>query len=301
MLVGYTPRLTGGSVTMAEHDDGYGPECEALWQRWRSYVDEVRAGGRPAFEEQLETFERIYGDWPAAAGPPPAWRPGPEELEGSNLARFMAEVGVGSYRELHRWSVTHRGEFWQRVIDRLGIVLEQPPDRILDESFGPLHPRWLPGARLNIADSCFQRSPCTIAIAVGREGSDEVETVTFGELEALADRFSAGLERLGLKPGDPVALYMPMTLECIAAYLGAVRAGCPVVSIADSFSAEELVEASGDRRGAAGGDGRRATFAADEPSTWPPSCVPPAPFGRWWCRRTARGRRCVPATWCGMK
>ncbi len=43
-----------------------------------------------------------------------------------------------------------------------------------------------------------------------------------------------------MAPGDPVALYMPMTVECIAAYLGAVRAGCPVVSIADSFSAEEL-------------------------------------------------------------
>jgi acetyl-CoA synthetase len=33
---------------------------------------------------------------------------------------------------------------------------------------------------------------------------------------------------------------MPMTLECVAAYLGAVRAGCYVVSIADSFSAEEV-------------------------------------------------------------
>jgi len=225
---------------MAEHEHGSGPEGEARWQLWRSYVDQVRAGVRPPFAEQLEAFERIYREWPASAGPPPAWRPGPEELASSNLARFMAEVGVRTYRELHRWSVTHRAEFWRRVIDRLGIVMEQPPDRILDDDRGPLDPRWLPGARLNIADSCFRRPACTIAVAVGREGSDELETVTLGELEATADRVSAGLEHLGLEPGDPVALYMPMTVECLAAYLGAVRAGFPVVSIADSFSPEEL-------------------------------------------------------------
>lgn len=33
---------------------------------------------------------------------------------------------------------------------------------------------------------------------------------------------------------------MPMTIEAVAAYLGIVKAGCAVVSIADSFSAHEI-------------------------------------------------------------
>jgi acetyl-CoA synthetase len=37
-----------------------------------------------------------------------------------------------------------------------------------------------------------------------------------------------------------VALYMPMTVDCIAAYLGIVRAGGAVVSIADSFAPAEV-------------------------------------------------------------
>ncbi len=131
---------------MAEHEDGYGPEEEAHWQRWADYVERIRRGPRPPFEEQLASFERIYADWPATAGPPPAWRPGPAELEGSNLARFMRELGMADYPALHRWSVTHRAEFWGRAIEKLGIVLVQPPDRILDDSRGPLHPRWLSGA-----------------------------------------------------------------------------------------------------------------------------------------------------------
>ncbi len=40
--------------------------------------------------------------------------------------------------------------------------------------------------------------------------------------------------------GDALALYLPMTPHSVALYLAAVLAGCVVVSVADSFSAEEL-------------------------------------------------------------
>lgn len=40
--------------------------------------------------------------------------------------------------------------------------------------------------------------------------------------------------------GDPVALILPLTPLAVAAYFGCVISGCPVVSIADSFSAGEI-------------------------------------------------------------
>ena len=56
------------------------------------------------------------------------------------------------------------------------------------------------------------------------------------------NRVANGLQEHGFEAGDAVALYMPMNMECVAAYLGIVRSGCRVVSIADSFSPVELAK-----------------------------------------------------------
>ncbi len=207
---------------------------------WEELVARVRGDPQVPFEEQWRTFARLTGERAPELGPMPAWWPEPQRTEGSNLGRLMAEVGIDRYADLHRWSVTARVEFWRRVIEALEISFVRPPEEILDPAGGPLAPRWLPGAELNIVDSCFKPSSCTIAVALGREGSSAVETVTYGELEALVNRFANGLGEHGFSPGDGIALYMPMNLECVAAYLGAIRAGCSVVSIADSFAPEEL-------------------------------------------------------------
>ena len=43
-----------------------------------------------------------------------------------------------------------------------------------------------------------------------------------------------------MKADDRVAIDMPMTVESVAIYLGAVAAGCPVVTVADSFAPAEI-------------------------------------------------------------
>ena len=209
-------------------------------RQWLEMVERVQRDPQTPFDEQWQLFSRLAAERPAELGPMPAWWPPPARIAGSNIARLMAEVGARSYGELHRWSVEHRAEFWDRVIRRLGIGFAEPASQVLDACGGPEHPRWLPGARLNIVDSCFAASDCTIAVALGREGSDAIDTVTYGELEALVNRVAGGLAAHGLGPGSGIALYMPMNLECVAAYLGAVRAGCFVISIADSFAPHEV-------------------------------------------------------------
>ncbi len=213
---------------------------DPLAAAWRELILGVRRGDGPSFPEQWALFERLAAERPAELSPMPAWWPSEDGIRESNIGRLMAEVDVRSYRELHRWSVEHRAEFWDRTIRRLGIVFDDPPREILDARGGPENRRWLPGARLNIVDSCFQPSDCTIAVAIGREGTDVVDTVTYGELEALVNRVANGLAAHGLGPGAGIALYMPMNLQCVATYLGAIRAGCFVVSIADSFAPHEV-------------------------------------------------------------
>ncbi|CAI5505057.1 unnamed protein product, partial [Closterium sp. Naga37s-1] len=48
------------------------------------------------------------------------------------------------------------------------------------------------------------------------------------------------LQARGVRPGEAIALALPMTVQSVAAYLGVLLIGAAVVSIADSFSAREI-------------------------------------------------------------
>ncbi len=53
--------------------------------------------------------------------------------------------------------------------------------------------------------------------------------LTYRTLRALADRFAAGLARLGVRPGDRVSLHLPNSPQFLIAYYGALTAGAIVV------------------------------------------------------------------------
>jgi acetyl-CoA synthetase len=157
----------------------------------------------------------------------------------TNLEAALNALGLASFADLHRFSVTERERFWSFVLDRLGIVFRTKPDRILDLSRGVRDPVWLPGARLNIVESCFQADPRSSAIVYQAE-TGEWESTSYGELERDVRRFASGLRRHGFQPGDALALFLALTPQCVVAYLGCIWAGCRVVAIAESFSTEEL-------------------------------------------------------------
>ncbi len=207
--------------------------------RWSRYVEQLRLGGPPPFAEQWSEYERVYRNRLDGDGPPLAWQPTAETLEQSNLGRMVRDLGFSSYNELYGWSVRERSAFWQETIRRLGIVFERSPEEILIDH-DPADPTWLPGATLNSVESCFRADPSKVAILLGREGDEGLHRFTYGELERMVNEFAAGFVAAGFEPEAAIALYMPMTVECVAAYLGIVRAGGRVVSIPDSFSPAEV-------------------------------------------------------------
>ncbi len=166
----------------------------------------------------------------------PSWRATEEMVANANLTSLMLDGGFTFYEELHRWSVLDPTGFWGEVIDRLGIVFSREPEAIVH---GPLDdPTWLPGARMNIVDSCFIASGDHIAAVFSRAGV--MEHMSYAELQGEVARFANGLVEHGLEPGDRVAMAMPMTIESVVGYLGTVAAGAVVVSIADSFAPDEI-------------------------------------------------------------
>ncbi len=169
----------------------------------------------------------------------PVWIPSEEQIQRSHIAALMRELGLDTYPELHRWSVEQWPEYWPRMIQRVGIQFRQPYTDLVDFSQGITRPQWLINARLNIVDSCFQAPGDAIAIYYQPEGG-ALQTATYAELRRLTNRVANGLVAAGLQPGDAIAVILPMTVEAVAIYLGIIAAGCVVISIADSFSANEI-------------------------------------------------------------
>ncbi len=214
------------------------PEGESAPETWRRITETVLTPEIP-YPIHNHLYKKVFEDWDLAQSPPPAWIPTEAEIESSNIKAFCTRAGVPRIQELHRWSAENRESFWRHIVDALGIQFMTEPTAIVDTSEGPETPRWFPGARLNIAESCLLAPGDDTAVVYQREGGP-IEEMTYDELNRLSNRVANSLCKMGLVPGDSIAIAMPMTVEAVGAYLGIVKAGCAVVSIADSFAAEEI-------------------------------------------------------------
>jgi acetyl-CoA synthetase len=205
---------------------------------WQCLTQKILKPNHPFALHQL-LYETTFSDWDTSHEPPPAWFPSDGQIQATNIAALMHELKVNSYPELHAWSVQHRAEFWDMMIQRLGICFKQKYTEVVDLWHGVESPQWLVDARLNIAESCFQAPADDLAI-IFQPNSGSLATLTYGQLYALTNRIANGLVNAGFQAGDAIAIDMPMTAESVAIYLGIVKAGCIVVSIADSFAANEI-------------------------------------------------------------
>ena len=218
---------------LAAAETGAGGQEAAAQCCWHELARTVLTPATPFAVHKL-LYERIYRQ----RDPAPAWIPTAEEIRASNLHALMRERGYATYEELFSWSVTRRMEFWGHLARRLRIRFARPWLAVADLS-DLRAPRWFPGARLNIAESCFNAPAEAVAIVhQAEEGAPAA--VSYGELRALANRVANGLYAAGYQPGDRIALDLPMTARSVAIYLGIVLAGCTAVGIADSFAAAEI-------------------------------------------------------------
>ena len=248
------------SSIISKHDLENPSEQEQAWQEVSSLLCSKRFS-KLGFAENKKLFDHIYSKRKSSDGPPFAWLPSREVLENSNTYNFMKELGLSDYRELHRWSVENKDLFWEKIMQKLGIGFKKNPGKISDLSNGPERPVWLPGAEINIVDSCFKADKEKTAIYFSREQANRLkidetdpeqsgkigfdrlnkfETWTYGFLEEMVNSVANGLVEKGFEVGDVIGIDMPMAPESVAAYLGIIKAGCVVLSIPDSFAAPEI-------------------------------------------------------------
>ena len=173
------------------------------------------------FEVHQLLHDRVFADWDASDGPAPAWFP--EDPAAGNIGWLMRHANAKSYRDLHTWSITEPAAFWDTCVKRLNVQFKTPYSTVLDLSDGSEYPKWFVDGELNVVDSCFQADDDSAAIVYQAHDGD-VQTLSVGQLRGRVGRVANGLKDLGLTPGDRVGIDMPMTVESVAIYLGAVAA-----------------------------------------------------------------------------
>ncbi|GAC1384087.1 MAG: long-chain fatty acid--CoA ligase [Marmoricola sp.] len=84
--------------------------------------------------------------------------------------------------------------------------------------------------------------PVRIALSEAATG----RAISWAALADLADRVSAGLVHLGMRPGDRVVLALPNRIEFVAAYFGILRAGLIAVPVSPRATTGEFLRVMGD-------------------------------------------------------
>jgi acetyl-CoA synthetase len=168
------------------------------------------------------------------------WAPSEERFEQANVVRLWRALGCADYHELHRLSIEDPERFWPAVIDDLGLEFTSPWERVLDDSAGIEWAKWFVGGRLNVATNCLHRwaarRPNDVA-AIFRGEDGERRERTYRELSDETVRLGEALVELGVRPGDRVAIYLPMCPEVAAASHACAHVGAVQVPIFSGFAA----------------------------------------------------------------
>jgi acetyl-CoA synthetase len=174
------------------------------------------------------------------------WTPDEETLERANVVRLMRRHGIADYRELVRRSVEDREWFWPAVVEDMELGFFEPWEQVVDLSRGPEWATWFTGAKLNVAWNCVHRwadGPLAgneAAVGLGEDGSRR--SLSFAALSREVTKLAEALVRLGVEPGDRVAIYLPMSPEVAIASHACAHIGAVQVPIFSGFAAPAVAQ-----------------------------------------------------------
>jgi acetoacetyl-CoA synthetase len=175
------------------------------------------------------------------------WTPRDELVRDSELVRYLDWLrGRGhafdDYESLRQWSISDLEAFWASLWDFFELRSSVPYERVLGQREMP-GAEWFPGARLNFAEHMFGEDEASAVVAHSQSRAP-IE-LTFGELRSQVAACRAGLQRLGLGPGDRVVAYLPNIPETLVAFLATASLGAIWATCAPEFGARSVVDRLG--------------------------------------------------------
>jgi len=179
------------------------------------------------------------------------WTPPADARETTELGRYLEWLretrGIehSGYDELWRWSVDDLEGFWGSLWDFFEIRAHTPYERVLGSRQMP-GAEWFTGSRLNYAEHMVGNDEDTDAVAVlARSQTRDDFDLTFGELREQVATARAGLQRLGIGPGDRVVAYLPNIPETLVAFLATASLGAIWATCAPEFGPRSVIDRFG--------------------------------------------------------
>jgi len=145
------------------------------------------------------------------------------------------------------WAAKDTEGFW-------GYAAEQAMSEIKwfkkwDKVFNWEYPtfQWFVGGQTNISYNCLdyniEKGRAGRAAIVTESGeTGEVRTVTYAQLFELVKQYARALRGMGVQKGDRVSIYMPSSVESVAAMLACARVGAIHVVIFAGFSSSAVAD-----------------------------------------------------------
>ncbi len=160
----------------------------------------------------------------------------------SSLPTDLRIYPLKRYVEMSRRSLEDPERFWDEQARKLDWY--KTWDRVID--WNPPYARWFVGGKLNACYQCVDRHVKTwrrSKVAIYWEGeTGKRRVLSYSTLFREVNRFASILQKLGVKKGDRIALYLPMIPELPIFMLACARIGAVHTVIFSGFSARAIAD-----------------------------------------------------------
>jgi len=164
--------------------------------------------------------------------------------QGIAPAGRTAIESMDAYHALVAEAAQDHEAFWARLA-REHLSWRRPFTQILNDRDAPFY-KWFEDGELNASYNCLDRNLASgnaNKTAIIFESDDgRVSTVTYQALYHRVCRLANALRARGVKKGDRVVIYLPMSVEGIVAMQACARIGAPHCVVFGGFSAKSLHE-----------------------------------------------------------
>src|SRR3954469_14759160 len=151
--------------------------------------------------------------------------------------------GMAAYEAMCKEAERDLEGFWAKHA-RKELIWTKPFTKTLDESNAPFF-KWFHDGELNASANCLDRHLATQPqkVAIIFEADDgKVTKITYKQLYERTCRFANGLRKLGIRKGERVLIYMPMSIEAVVAMQACARIGATHSVVFGGFSAKSVQE-----------------------------------------------------------
>ncbi|TFL07684.1 acetate--CoA ligase [Pterulicium gracile] len=151
---------------------------------------------------------------------------------------------IDAYRKAHASTVGDQSDEWWAEQARENLYWDRPFKTVRSGGFETGDIAWFPEGGLNASYNCVDRwafkHPNKPAIIYEADEPNSGREITWAELLREVSALANVLKSLGVKKGDAVSVYLPMTWQAVASFLACARIGAIHSVVFAGFSAESL-------------------------------------------------------------